>query len=163
MDVSDIFGLGASALTGGITGLIGVFGKGLFAWLGAKVEMQKMKMQQDHEARLLDLQLQARRAEWEHESDIAAEETRRASYSYADISGQPLWKWAASVVTLVRPLLTLMLLGATFAIAYTLFWKGAAIPYINTAVTMQEVVATILYLTTTACTWWFGDRPPQKR
>lgn len=159
--LGDLLALGGAAVTGGLTGVIGFGIKGLLAWLGAREERTRLKMQQDHELALLDRQLQARAAETEHEREIAAEETRQASYSFANVA-QPVWKWAASIISLMRPAITLYLLIATTALAWAVMF-GKPLPYVDSPAIVKEIVTTVVYLTATAVTWWFGDRPPQRR
>jgi hypothetical protein len=157
--LGDILSLGGAALTGGMTGLIGVGLKALFGWLGEREKARQQKIQNDHELALLDRQLAARGQELESERQIAAEGTRQASYDYANVR-QEVYKWVASLVTLMRPAITLYLLIVTTIIAFELM-GGKAIPYVDAKTILKEYSTMLVYLTSTAVTWWFGDRPPQ--
>ena len=160
--IGDILSLGGAAITGGLTGILGMGVKALFGWLGAREERETLKVKQAHEVRLLELQQAARAAETENERAIASEATRQASYDFANVSGQSVWKWAASVVTLMRPAITLYLLLVTTWLMWMLLY-GGSLPYVDTPGLIKEVVTQIVYLTSTAVTWWWGDRPPQTR
>ena len=153
-----ILGLGTAALSGGLTGLIGVGIKIFGGWLTARAEAKKMELQFAHEIAMQDLNMKARGQELEREADIAAEETRQASYGFANVS-QPVWTWAASIISLVRPMLTFYLIGLTTFVSWRLMEIGTN----EARFTNEAVIAAVIYTTTTAVTWWFGDRPPSKR
>jgi hypothetical protein len=159
--LGDLLSLGGAAVTGGLTGVLGFGVKALFGWLGEREKRASQKMQNEHELALLDKQIQARGQEMEREAEIAAETTRQSSYEYANVR-QEVYRWVASLVTLMRPAITLYLLVATSYIGWRLL-KGTPIPYIDMKLLSKEVVTTVVYLTATSVTWWFGDRPPQQR
>lgn len=161
MDLMDIVGGGLAAISGGLTGVLGFGLKALFGWLGEKEKRATLRQTQDHEYRLQQLNIQARGQELESERAIAAEETRRASYDYAPVR-QEVWKWVASLISLMRPAITLYLLIVATAFGWTLLY-GVPLPYIDTSGFIREIASATVYLTSTAVTWWFGDRPPQKR
>jgi len=67
----------------------------------------------------------------------------------------------------MRPAMTLYLLGASSYITY-LAWKivsisqGGAIDTATALGIMDLVISTVIYLTVSAVTWWFGDRTMSK-
>jgi hypothetical protein len=69
--------------------------------------------------------------------------------------------------TFMRPALTMYLVGATTWVTY-LAWQivakahGDAIPPDTAIAILAQVVDTIIFLTVSAVTWWFGDRTMSK-
>jgi hypothetical protein len=159
--LGDLVGLVGSAVSGGLVGVAGFGLKALFAWLNTKAEMQKMQLQFDQEYRLQQLAQQGREREMENEREIAAEETRQRSYDFMPIK-QEVWRWVASINSLMRPTITMFFMFLTTALTIRLIW-GGPIPYVNTHALIKELVALTVFLTASSVTWWFGDRPPQKR
>lgn len=158
MDVGDILGFGASAATGGLFGLLGFGVKALFGWLADREKTKLLKQQNEHELALLREQRETRAQELENERQISADELRKSSYDFANVTGQPVWKWVSSVVSLMRPALTLYLLFVASVIVFESISGPQPDP-----TTRKEAVGLVLMLTATAVTWWFGDRPPQRR
>lgn len=160
-----LLGMGVSALGGGVTGLLGAGVKMLFSWLGdrEKRAMRREEMEHERTLRKMDLEAGDKIAErdYRREVEVAAEETRQASYGFANVTG-PVWKAVSSIVSLMRPAITIYLLVAFSFLGWTLL-RGAPIPYVDTPKFVNEVVNGLVYLTVTAVTWWFGDRPPQAR
>ena len=76
MGLGDILGLGASAATGGLFGLLGFGFKALFGWLADREKAKLVAQQNAHEIALIREQRQSRQIETENEREIAAEETR---------------------------------------------------------------------------------------
>lgn len=158
MELGDILGMGASAVSGGLFGLIGFGVKALFGWMADREKRQLVAQQNAHELALIREQRASREVETENERLIAAEDTRRESYGFANVTGQPVYKWVASFVSMMRPAITLYLLVVASIIVGQQIFGQAPDPAIQ-----KEAVATVLFLTCTAVTWWFGDRPPQCR
>ena len=157
MGLGDILGLGASAATGGLFGLLGFGFKALFGWLADREKAKLVAQQNAHEIALIREQRESRKVETENEREIAAEETRRESYNFANVTGQPVWKWVASVVSLMRPVLTIYLMTVASIIVFQQIFG------VSDTATKKEAVGLVLMLTATAVTWWFGDRPRQAR
>lgn len=147
-----------SLLTGGATGLIGTV-------LSGGLKYFTNKQEQSHELKVMEMEL--RHMDKEAEVALKIEEKKQegkeaqaawagleASYREAGqrwSTGDSGWIVAVDVVRgLMRPLLTLalvVLMGTIY------FIHGPANP------TMQEqIVATVLYLATSAVLWWFGSR-----
>lgn len=154
-----------SVAGGGLLGLAGTLFKGVIGIFAEAEKRRQRKQEMDHEIAVMTLQGSLAKdqaeADWRREVSKQEGEARTASYSYAQISG-PVWVWVASVVTLMRPVLTLYLVALVSVIGYKLFF-GTPLPYVNVSVMTVEILDTIIFLSTTALTWWFGDRPPQKR
>lgn len=156
MELADILGAGASAVSGGLFGLIGFGVKALFGWMAEREKRQLLAQQNEHEINLIREQRASREVETENERAIAAEETRRESYNFANVS-QPVYTWVASFISMMRPAITLYLLVVASVIV------GQQLFGTSPAAVKAEAINTVLFLTCTAVTWWFGDRPPQSR
>lgn len=144
-------GLIGSVLTGGATGLIGSIlskGIGLFE---AHQKRQDRKLDFEHELKLLDKQAELRTAETENELAIANAETasslRVASYSHDSSMGRP-HRWVVDVLRLVRPVLTLFLLILVGGIYFST----------NDFAMKAGIIESVLFMASSAVTWWFGDR-----
>jgi hypothetical protein len=158
MDLGDIIGAAGSALSGGLLGVLGFGVKAFFGFLADREKRALVAVQHAHELALIREQRATLAVETEHEREIAAEETRRASYDFADVTGQPVWTWVASVVSLMRPLLTLYLTAVASLIVYDQLFGAAPDVFVR-----NEAVALVMMLTSSCVLWWFGDRPRQAR
>jgi len=141
--VSLIFG-------GGATGLLGTFVNRAFGY----AEKQR---DYAHEIKLQDLAMKQRGMELEKEAEIAesaaAATIRSDSYKH-DLAAGNTSKWVNNLLRLVRPVLTLFLVGLVAGIWWSLGEENEL---------ADQIVAGVLYLTTTAITWWFGDRCPTRK
>ena len=161
-----------SLLAGGLTGLLGTVLTG-----GLKIFHKRQAHRQEIELRKIDLSMiNAEAAAAERVAVIEAESEKaqaeydalQASYKEAAtrftegyrMSSAQVWVLLGIDVVrgLMRPALTLFLVISTTTIYFSL--TGAMdLP----AVEMQErIIATLLYLTTTCVTWWFGGRTVEK-
>ena len=146
-----ILGAITSVLTGGATGLIGSLlskGIGIFE---AQQKRKDKQMDFEHELKLLDKQAALRTAETENELAIANAETaaslREASYAHDSSMGKPS-KFVVNILRLVRPALTLFLLALVGGIYFTTEDLGLA----------AGIIESVLFMASSAVTWWFGDR-----
>lgn len=142
-----------SALFGGATGLLGTLLGKVFGWLELRERRKSLVLEQAHELALFDRQAQLRRAEMESEQAIAETAAwasgRVASYAH-DMAAGESYRWVAAALRLTRPVLTLMLLALTL-------WVFLAVADLGMR---AELVTQIVYLTSMAIAWWFGDRAP---
>jgi hypothetical protein len=150
-------------MSGGATGLIG-------SVLSGGVKFFTDRQNQKHELAKMGLELQHMDKEAEIARDIkeldmegaeAAAAWKGLEASYAESgkrwsTGDSGWIIAVDVVRgMMRPLLTLALVGVTTGIYFTLG---------DDSETLQErIIATILYLTALALSWWFADRQITKK
>lgn len=145
-------------LTGGATGLIGTALSGVMKFFTNKQEqsheLKVMEMELRHMDKEAEVALKIEEKKQEGKEAQAAWAGLEASYREAGqrwSTGDSGWIVAVDVVRgLMRPLLTLalvVLMGTIY------FIHGPDNP------TMQEqIVATVLYLATSAVLWWFGSR-----
>lgn len=188
-----VFGVGASALSGGILGLAGGFLSRLFDWLAVKEKIKQDKARYDHEYDMLKIETQrdvivakeaanARREAAESEALGKSYEADRATYLTPD-AARDLPPWARGIVAaamalvdfvrgLTRPGLTLYLCVLTTLIylqVQTVIVKAGGEPITKgmAYVLVKQIIETILFLTTTAVCWWFATRaksaPGQER
>lgn len=140
-----------SALFGGVTGLAGSLLSGVMSlaneWMRGKNDQRLF----DHEFRLQQLNIEARGKELESELAIAdtyaAATIREASYEH-DTGYGPTYKWVASALRMVRPVVTILLCVLTYMI-----WQQSQDPALRYDIGVQ-----VVYLTGMAIAWWFGDR-----
>jgi len=167
----EIAGLGASALSGGLFGLLGtVAGRIIGAFERREARKDRaLEMEHDirrwaHERELHALQMQAQRQETEDELAIAA-----TAGSYAGLAASlradamlNAPQWVDAVRALVRPALTPLLWVAVFIVFYrTASNEARWIAEAERAELIAYLVNSVVFAATAATLWWFGDRPPR--
>ena len=137
-----------SLISGGATGLLGTL-------IGRVVGFYENKQKFQHELKLLELQAKIGKEEAEHELAVAeakaAADLRVASYRHDTDTGQGSL-WVTNTLRLIRPALTIVLVLAVIMLWFTAEQFEVDI--------RTQVVVAIIYLATSAVTWWFGDRAP---
>ena len=151
-----MFEIIATVLSGGATGIIGSAIGTVGRFLEKKQELKQMKLEFDQEIQLQQLQMTARQEELESEQAIAQvqadSEMRSASYAH-DASYGPATPVISSILRFVRPILTFGLLGFSGYIFYSIQDNYDIV---------RELSNQLMFLTTTAVAWWFGDRSLRK-
>ena len=157
MDILEtLIGTGASALGGGLFGLVGNVASKVIGIFEAKQQFAQKKEEWGHEERLLDMQTKAKVQETEQELAVTA-----ASGSWsglgeslkAETSIGATYPWVNAVRALVRPALTLGL--ASFLCAAFFAMPAGDID-------RAYVADSLVFAAVTAIVWWFGDRAPKK-
>ena len=159
-----------SIFAGGATGLIGTAISRLGDFFqqreNHKHELELMRENRETMKVRGELNMQAKDAE-AFESSIAAD---KAAYT----TGKDLPKWAEFMLAfvdfvrgLMRPALTIYLIVLTSLIYHQIdaVLKAAGVQSIQAdlaADLLRKIILTILYLTTTCVTWWFGTRTKAK-
>mgnify|MGYP000450983426 FL=1 len=146
-----MFDLLLGVLTGGATGILGsVLGK-LFNFADYWVESKKADDEHTRTIEMTRLNHELRSEELENEREIVMEEQagkqRNASYHH-DMSAGLSYPWVAAVLRLIRPALTLMLICIVWFIYATS----------NDIGQQETIIHSVIYMTSTAVLWWFGDR-----
>lgn len=165
MDWLSVLGLGASAASGG---LFGVVGAAFSAWMKVKERKQKAIEQQaerDHELKLIDMQMKSNSQEGAWAGLTTSLQAQKALD--ANTTNIPA---VMAIKSLFRPALTLFLWLAVGWEIHTVL-TGAMTDYLSTAsaqqtlFTVAELTALVKYIVystvfsaTTATTWWFGER-----
>ena len=173
-------------LSGGATGLLGVGIQRLADYWNKKQDLEKLKLQYDHEANMRDKDAAIMEQEWAARTKVAEVEgaSREAvadAGAFAASFGMEPTRYSEGVKPgkvagfllvlldairgIVRPGLTLYLCW----IATMMYEESRAVLAIadlptNTDLVMnvyQQIVFTLLYLFTTCVLWWFGTRNKQ--
>ncbi len=132
-------------LAGGGTGLIGSLVNRFAGFFEAKQKLKEKVIDYKHEKDLLAMQQAERSKDREHESDMleSVEDTKALGISFQHDTG-----YGDSILRFVRPLITLMLIGLVFTIYLTTTETGI----------QTQIITQVLFLTSMAVGWWFGDR-----
>lgn len=150
----DIMSTVMSGLFGGGVGLLGTLIGRVFGFLEIREKNKLAVLQNQHELALLEKQSAMKVAEMENEYAITAmnAETsmRTASYQH-DASYGETGPIVASILRMVRPLLTLGLLACFIWIFYKMDQFGHA-------TAMEKLADDVSFLTSAAIFWWFGAR-----
>ena len=140
-----------SVLTGGATGILGsVLGK-VFNFVDVFIEEKKAKGEHERTMEMHRLQSELRAEELESELAIVQEQAAGVAHaaSYSMMTGVEVpYPWVAAILRLMRPTLTVMLVGIVWYIYAT-----------SSDLAQQEtIIQSVIYMSSTAVLWWFGDR-----
>lgn len=168
--IESIIGLFSGGAVGAITGLVG-------SYLTKREERATLKLQQQHEAKmrqfdieeasqehsqalaLADKKIEQAKTEAEIAADVSAAETFNTSIKVGNEKSGI--KWIDGVRSLMRPMITLMLLFASALLTYQISSLGVGLESLGSDELLQmyqQIIKEALFLTTTAVTWWFGTR-----
>jgi len=115
-----------------------------------KRELEAAVLDRAHELKVVELDMSARMAQYDHEVDVVERESASkaltGSYSHAS-SIRSSYPWVDAVRALVRPTLTLVLVVYLIVIYLT-----------AEEMTVSALSAAIVELTFLAVGWWFGGR-----
>ena len=154
--VGDILGTGASAMTGGVFGLVGNIATKVFGYFEAKQAFTQKQAEWVHELELQKLQMQAKAAETEQEIHIAESQgswSGLAASLTAEGAIGASYPWVNAARALVRPALTIGL--STFlACAFFAMAPGD--------IDRAYVADSLVFAAVSSIVWWFGDRAPKK-
>lgn len=180
-DIGSILGVIGSAASGGILGL---FGTGVKLWADHKAEQAKRTFElamrkADRDEMQLEHDLQMKQIEAQTNRDIAIAEQHRLTSeiqvagevelselamrreSYGNDKATYGGGFVDGIRGLMRPALTLYFAVLMSIIAMQLMqvnetiWQDKALAQAM----YVDVINAIIFLTTTAVTWWFGSRP----
>ena len=140
-----------SVLTGGATGILGsVLGK-IFNFADVFIEEKKAKGEHERTMEMHRLQAELRADELENERAIVEEQSagaaRVAAYGMMTQVEIP-YPWVAAILRLMRPTLTIMLVG--------IVWYVYASS--DDLAQQETIIQSVIYMSSTAVLWWFGDR-----
>lgn len=174
----EILSLLGSATGGGLLGIAGNFLKGRAEIKGKKLDyehergmrsldMAELKMEATLKNQQISLEntgkLALANVEADRAKDVAAAELQQASYSAdkAQYGGGFVDKWRGSM----RPGMTMYLLVLMTYIACQINGIVGGVDQLGTEQIWglyENLINSIVFLTTTAVTWWFGSRPTNK-
>jgi hypothetical protein len=157
MDIlGDILGMGSSALSGGVFGLVGNIASKLLSHNDAQVALAQKQAEWVHQTEMLKLQMQSRQARSEQDATVAPEEGAWSGL-IASLKSEgaipSTYRWVDAVRALVRPALTLGLVGV---LAAAFFAMSPA------DIDRDTVIRSLVFAGVTAIVWWFGDRAPAR-
>ena len=166
--IGDLLSAGANAMSGGLLGLFGSLTGGVLKYFQAKQAQAFRKEEWDHERELLQLNMEARAMETEQELAIVSQsgsyEGLRTSV-IADSRVGESYRWVNAVRSLFRPLLTTGLVVVSFLIfkdvmagLETQGKSSLALGPGEARAILQYIVYSLVFSTSTAIVWWFGDR-----
>lgn len=150
---------------GGLLGLVGVGLSSVSKYFTAKQEMENAKLNHAHELLLQEMQMKAAKEESERELDLAMEmsraETIGASIQADAEATAGSAQWVQNIKALFRPFLTLFLFAASIYLLKSDF--GDALSPAAKAEMIRYGVDSFVFASSTAGTWWFGDRSLARR
>lgn len=136
-------------------GALGAAAAALGRWQQGKQEVEKLKLVHAHEQAMAKLELQQAKAMADIEFVKGSSNIQVASYDHdANIAGIG---FVGAVRALVRPLLTMFLVGSTALLGLQLA-SVAAIPQDTAISLLQQIVGGLVSCTSMALAWWFGVR-----
>lgn len=152
MDIGSLLDTGASALSGGLFGLLGNVATKVVGIFEAREVFAQKKEEWGHDERVLDMQSKAATA-----AGVQALATTAASGSWSGLSDSlkadaaigASYAWVNAARALVRPALTIGLCSFLGAAFFTLSPTDAA---------RGEIANSLVFAAVTAIVWWFGDR-----
>lgn len=176
-----------SVMTGGLTGLLGAGIQKYSEQQTKKLELEALKLKNGHDLEMRRMDIEADKVAWEQRKEIKGiegataigiEDAKAFAVSQEKehnlLAGQKLNSLQVWFMVLlefvrgmIRPGLTIYLCAITTLMSYQAYMilrhLNAAIEAKDAMLVMREIVSTILYLTTTCVTWWFGVRTQAPR
>jgi hypothetical protein len=141
---------------GPIVGVLGSVVSGVVGYFEKQQQIESDRVRFAHEAHLLEKHIAARGQELESERDIAAisadASMLRGSYRH-DASYGDTGPIVNSILRLVRPILTIALIGLVAALVIAQ----------DQTLDRQGIALKVLFLCEVAITWWFADRRRSRR
>lgn len=118
-----------------------------------ELELKEVKLEQTHELEMADKQME--RAKVEGEIVIEGKEVDAFAKS---LPSEKFTGW----LSFVRPAITFFLLFSSTVLAVVVWNKVDGLENFTPEEltdTLRDIIASTLFLTMTAVTWWFGSRP----
>lgn len=150
--LGSLFSIGASAVTGGLFGLVGtIAGQVLDIWKTKQANNFKLK-EWDHELELQKLQSQLRVQETEQEIRLASEQGSWTGLQQSLVAASneaPSYNWVNAFKSVTRPGITWIFVIYIGILMFRL--QG------------EELIAlldALTFMAMTSISWWFGDRAP---
>lgn len=171
--------LGSLLSSSGMGAVVGMIG----SYMTKKEERATLKLKLDHEYNMAEIRAQEAEAEFKHEIALADKAVERAKVEGAiqkDIGELTAFTESLKEQTMqygsgfadklraaMRPLITTYLLVLSTVLAINIFTLVGGLENGFSADELlalyKDVIAQLLFLTTTSVTWWFGSRPSSQR
>jgi hypothetical protein len=126
----------------------------------AQLDAEVTKSEQAHQLAMADKQMEAA----EVESKIVVDKGELSAFRDSIVHGSNKSgvSWVDGFNSLMRPLITLFLLGVSGWYTYTLMKLYGGLGGMGASemgILVKHTIYTVFFLTSTAVTWWFGARP----
>jgi len=158
MDIlGNLVGTTASALSGGLFGLVGNVASKVLGYFEAKQEFAQKQAEWAHDIDLQKLQMQASAQQAGQQLQVAqsqGEWNGLAASVTAEGGIGASYPWVEAVRSLTRPTLTLGL---------TAFLAAAFFALTPGDIDRAYVADSLVFAAVTSIVWWFGDRAPKKK
>lgn len=166
----------SSVLSGGATGLLG-------AAVSRWADFRTKKLELEHEGKMKEIDLKIMAEEWSHRTQIASVESE-AKVDQAELEafsksfneperyteGVKVTKNQGWILVLldglrgaVRPGLTVYLCAITSYLYWDAHRAMETLGVMDVTKLVNQIVNTVLYLTTVCVCWWFGTRVKEKK
>jgi uncharacterized membrane protein len=130
----------------------------------ANIRIEELKLEQAHELAVADKNIQRAEVEGTIQRDLADTMAFKDSLSVNLKSyGSPI---IDGIIGLMRPIITIYLLVVASFIVWQINTLAGGLQGLQTKELLpiyKETIAQIIFLSTTAVTWWFGSRPSSMR
>ena len=168
--ISALLSMIGSAVAGGATGLIGTIATKVvefktrqveleYELKGREIDIQEIKLESERDIAVANIEAQAA-------TDVAAANLTAKSYEADQAKyGEKLW-WIDAIRGVMRPMITAYMMVIMTWIATEIAAAVGGIDSMDSNQVWQLwilIIESIIYLTTTAVTWWFGSRPSSRR
>ena len=174
--LGEIVGILSSSEVGAIVGLFG-------SWLTKREERRNFELKYDFDVKMAEIRKSEAELEFNHELALADKHLERAELE-GEIQGdveemtafreglkeqQVMYKikFVDAIRGLMRPLITVYLLvvGTVITIKLSALVGGidGAMDAVEMTAMYKVTIAQVMFLLTTAVTWWFGSRPSSLR
>ena len=174
-----IEGLVSIFSSSGLGAIVGLFG----SWLTKREERRNMELKYEYDVKMAEIRKSEAALEFNHELALADKQIERAQVEgeiqrdvgelnafTQGLKEQQLMynvKFVDAIRGLMRPLITIYLLVIGTYVAINI---GGYVGGIESAITGPEMIemykdtiGQVMFLLTTAVTWWFGSRPSSLR
>lgn len=144
-------------------GAIGAVGSAFTRWHQGRLELDKLRIQTQHEQSLAKIELQQLELQAKVDVDKAAYGTLSESFAadttrYSSGTGDSMIMLVVDAVRgLIRPILTMMLVMCTGYLGLTLS-ADAYMPDSVKAELLTQIITGLVSCTSMALAWWFGAR-----
>lgn len=154
-------------------GLVGLIGSGITAWSDYKKQKlmfehdEKMaQLEMDRDEQKYNFEMRKVQAEVEGEKEVAREESLQASHNsdkatYSNVSQNWVFFIVDAIRGLVRPVLTVMsaiIMWSLYSDLQVMYDSMENLTATDVKDLFSHTINVILFIATTAITWWFGGR-----
>ena len=162
----------------GLGAIVGVVG----SWLTKREERANTELQLDHDIRMAEIRSEEARMEYDHalaladkkleqtvvEGDVAVGQAELSAFTESLKSGSVSTgvRVVDAIRGVMRPVITiyLLIIGSYVAYQINAYVGGlSSLPTNELLSLYRDIISQILFLLTTAVTWWFGSRPSSSK